>query len=738
MDKLPPLLVAILASPVLLAQSGTERSESTPKPVVPADERAEDEKQGGQRASRQDQPVRVVVTASGFREEELSAPYAVDTLDQRTMIENGSRTLPEALHYTPGIMVQKTAHGHGSPYIRGFTGRQNLIMIDGIRFNNSIFRGGPVQYWNTIDAFSISELEIVKSQGSVLFGSDAVGGTVNVMTKSADFRGEASDRFFHHGTALYRFETNSQSHTGRLEASVGEGGRFGLHLGATYRDFGDIRDRELDLMPYTGYDEFDYDGRLDIGLTETMTLTFAHQRVTQDDIWRTHRTIYFEPWHGTSLSGPDLARIYDQDRSLTYLRLRDEDLGGFVDAWTLTFSYQHFEEDFLRSRTSGGNLRDEYDETRVDTYGAALALESDTGCGKLVWGFDYYQDGVDSSRRDVRRDPGTLAIVSDTMALQGPVGDDARYDLLGIYAQHRAPIGDDFELTFGGRYTYAAANIDVLDDGAGNPISADKNWDQLTFNLRGTYRLTADLALYGGASQAFRAPNVDDLSALKSSRTNEISTGSLDIDPENFLTYEVGTHYRGSDVAIDASVFYTDMKDLITSRPIGTVAGTGEIITASTNGADGYIWGIELEGSWRIDESWSTNGFVAYNDGRADMFPSNSLTSVREPVSRLMPVTGSVALRWQRPENPFWCGARVTAASRQDRLNAGDRSDTSRFPPDGTPGYVVLLLNGGYQVNEHVDLFLTIDNVTDTVYRVHGSGVNEPGINAILGGQLSW
>ena len=81
---------------------------------------------------------------------------------------------------------------------------------------------------------------------------------------------------------------------------------------------------------------------------------------------------------------------------------------------------------------------------------------------------------------------------------------------------------------------------------------------------------------------------------------------------------------------------------------------------------------------------------------------------------------------------------RVLAAAHAGRLNSGDRADTSRFPPDGTPAYVVAFLSSGYRVNEHVELDVTLENVTDSSYRVHGSGVNQPGFNAILGGRFSW
>ncbi|HEB51934.1 MAG TPA: TonB-dependent receptor [bacterium] len=731
---LTALIASIASAPLLLAQS--PQNPSPTRESATGERGATKQKPANQQPGESDR-ARVVVTASGFAEEALRTPYTFQQVSSEQLVERGSRTLPEALRYTPGVMVQKTAQGHGSPYIRGFTGRQNLILVDGIRINNSTFRGGPIQYWNTIDSFSMDRMEVIKSQGSVLFGSDAIGGTVNVFTRSADFRSEADGSFFQHGRTFYRFDSNGLSQTGRVEAQVGEGGVWGLHIGATYRNFGDIRDRSLGEMPQTGYDEFDYDLRFDAAYGDSGTLTLAHQRVEQNDIWRTHRTVFFEPWEGTSLSNPDLARIYDQERSLSYLRLADDDVGSGVSKYSLTFSFQQQNEFFFRQRTAGANVRNQNDYTDVDTYGVALQLESQVGDGTLVYGADYYVDTVSSTRREVRVDP-MGAVVSDTFAVQGPVGDGARYDLFGAFAQYRMPVTDDLEVTIGGRYTYAAANIDRLDDGNGNAVSANRNFDQATFNLRANQRVGDDSTVYGGIAQAFRAPNLDDLSSLKSSRTDLISTGSIDVEPEKYLTYELGYRLLTADSAFNASVYYTDIEDLIVSRPVGTVPGTGEVITASTNGSNGYAYGFELEGEHRLCDAWTASGFLAWVDGESDRYPSNSTTPVREKLSRLMPLTGSLAVRWQEPENPLWVGARVLVAGRADRMNSGDRSDTSRFPPKGTPSYIVLALNSGYRVNEHFELFFTLDNATDTAYRVHGSGVNEPGINAILGGRLTW
>jgi hemoglobin/transferrin/lactoferrin receptor protein len=121
----------------------------------------------------------LVVTSSRSETKLTDVPYTTSLLDEAILWESARRTLPEALQYTPGVSIQKTGNGAGSPFIRGFTGRQNLLLVDGVRINNSTFRSGPVQYWNTIDSLTIDHLELIKSQGSVLYGSDAIGGIIN-------------------------------------------------------------------------------------------------------------------------------------------------------------------------------------------------------------------------------------------------------------------------------------------------------------------------------------------------------------------------------------------------------------------------------------------------------------------------------------------------------------------------------------------------------------------------------
>jgi hemoglobin/transferrin/lactoferrin receptor protein len=103
-----------------------------------------------------------------------------------------------------------------------------------------------------------------------------------------------------------------------------------------------------------------------------------------------------------------------------------------------------------------------------------------------------------------------------------------------------------------------------------------------------------------------------------------------------------------------------------------------------------------------------------------------------------MPLMGNIGIRWVHPEGKFWVEGIINAASKADRLSTRDKADTNRIPPGGTPSYIVPSLRGGWQANEHLQLTLALENLTDTEYRIHGSGVNEPGFHAVMGATVTW
>lgn len=667
-----------------------------------------------------------VISASRTKELLKDAPYSVSLLGEDDLLGNAIRTLPESLRNEPGVLIQKTTHGHGSPFIRGFTGRQNLLLVDGVRINNSTFRSGPIQYWNTVDSNAIDRIELVKGQGSVLYGSDAIGGTVNTLTKSSNFRDE-DEGWFNNNTAFYRFDTNSQSHVGRIESAFGQGGKWGILLGVTSKNFGDIKDSAVGRMENTGYDELDIDFRLDYAISDSATLTLAHQFVDQDDVWRWHSTVFNPGWtHGSHVaaSGTFDARIYDQERSLTYLKLTEEEGIGFIQKWSAVLSYQTSQDSEFQNRSVTDVRTSNID---LQTWGLALSFESDLGSGSLLYGVDYYRDSADATGTRTGRDPHSVR----------PIADDSEYDLLGVYAQYRwKPSAlPKFEATLGARYTYANAYLGKVYDSASDAdISAEQDWDNLVLSGRVLYRANDCWNIYAGISQGFRAPNLNDLSGNTTSRSGLTSLGSLDVEPEEFVTYEIGTRYESDRLGFTLAAYYTELESVITSVPI--VSGSSTTVT--TNGRDGYVYGFEASGYYDLTPQWRIKAQASWQEGQTEteLFIGGGVEE--EYVSRLAPFMGSVSLRWTHPSERFWLEGRVTAAGTADKLSNGDQGDTQRIPTGGTPSYIVGAIYAGWQATDDLLLTLGLENITDEDYRVHGSGQNEPGFNAIIGARLNF
>lgn len=231
----------------------------------------------------------IVVTPMRAERDANAVPASTHVVASDDLAKSAPRTTPDALAGLPSVMVQKTSYGQGSPFLRGFTGFRTLMMVDGVRLNNSVFRDGPNQYWSTIDPFSIERYEVVLGPASVLYGSDAVGGAVNALSPGVP---EWTGAPVWERALKYRGATADQSHQARAETSARLSEFFGLRAGYSWKSFDDVKGgKEVGDQPFTGYDETAWDAGAEYAWSSGARLTLGHQQVNQDDAWRTHRTI---------------------------------------------------------------------------------------------------------------------------------------------------------------------------------------------------------------------------------------------------------------------------------------------------------------------------------------------------------------------------------------------------------------------------------------------------------------
>ncbi|ALS98058.1 TonB-dependent receptor [Lacimicrobium alkaliphilum] len=659
----------------------------------------------------------IYITSERVARSTLHTPYSVEQFSAEDITAGLYRSLPDIFKDAAGVMVQKTAYGQGSPYIRGFTGFRTLFLVDGVRLNNAIFREGPNQYWNTVDAFSVGRMELLRGPSSALYGADAIGGTVQVFSTRLDtdvYRSEQLIDYFYRGA--------SAEHSNILRSSLrSEAPGQAFMAGATLKDFGDLTRGQGIEQPNTGYDEYNLDAKWVRTLNEQWQLSAAAFYTEQDDVPRTHRTIYSTSFAGTNL-GNELRRDLSHKRFMGYARLDADKPFDAVNDLQLTLSWQTQKERRDRERTDN---RSDTQGITTDTVGLQAQFTSEYADINWVYGLESYIDSVDS--------------FSSGNPVQGPVADDAQYQWHGLYLQGRGALTSRLDLLAGARFNHMRVDADkVSDPVSGDAMGVENSWSKTVFNLMFNYRQSDSQSFYAGIAQGFRAPNLSDLTRFDSARSNEFEIPSTDLKPEHFTNYSLGYKFYASAAIVDVSLFYTDIRDQIERFVTGNINADGEFEISKANIGDGHVKGLELRLSYPVSKEIKGSLLAAYVSGKVDTFPGSEQRLTSEYPSRLMPTSVRIGLDYE-PVYQDWGGQlQWYLVERADRLSTRDRGDTQRIPPGGTPGYGTLNISGFYQVSNKLRLQLEVENLFDKDYRIHGSGQNEAGRNFILGIQGSF
>jgi len=665
----------------------------------------------------------VVVAATGTKSSVFTVPQLATVVSGKEILDRAARTTAEALQEEVGILVQETNLGGGSPFLRGQTGNRVLVLVDGIRLNNSTFRFGPNQYLNTIDPFTIDRIEIVRGPSSVLYGSDALGGVIDVRTKR---RMDFEKGFDLDAAATTRFGSAAFEKTVRSDASANFG-RFGLVGGVTFRNYDDLRSGAAK-QPHTGYDELDGDLRLQYRTDAGQEFAFTFQRVEQNRVPRT----------GAFENGDEF--FFDpQRRSLYALEHKVDELPWGFGTWRTTISFHDQLE--VRRRLEASAMRTRREEDRARTIGFTSDVDHHPTQGLVLSaGVEAYHDEVTSDRVD------TSTATGRSTAQRGAFPDDTTYDTLGAYLQAEARVGEivrafaantgelPLTLIFGGRYSRNAVAAQPPDF-----ARVDQAFGAVVGSVGAIYEITPAVRLVGSVSQGYRAPNLDDTVVLREEPDlGLIDTPNPNLEPEEVVNYEGGVKLAAGRFQGQALYFYSDYANLIERTTEGTgfddvnrngIQDSGELTFAQRrNIGAAVIEGVEATADVYLGAGLTLAAQFSWIQGASE--------SDGEPVRRIPPMLGRAGLRWNSSDRPLWVELFSRVASRQDRLAAGDRSDPRICPNgpvdcDGTPGWHTFNVRGGWRPDEAVELNLALENLGDERYRIHGSGLDAPGINAI-------
>jgi len=654
-------------------------------------------------ASRDDE---ITVTATRVEREVFETPQAVTVVQETEIEQSNVLDVPDLLRFAEGIYVQRTNLGGGSPFIRGLTGKQVLILIDGVRLNNSYYRFGPHQYLNTIDPNSIERIEVVRGPGSVLYGSDALGGVINIITKK---RSDFTARTDLGGEVTPRLDSavDGGSGSGRID---GNWERLGFVAGVSAKRLNDLKaGGGMGAQVPSGYDEIDADLTLNYRFREESELIFANQLVRQFDVPKTSEVTL----------GDKLQFDYEpQDRRLHYVEYRTQELGWF-DQFAANVSYHRQREGEVIVARATPDLESR-ELTDVGTLGTVVHVTKSMGSRdnehRLTSGVDFYRDEFDNAKVLINRVQGDRA---SNPPFPG-VPNGAAYRSTGVYLQDEMRWGRRLELVSGLRYSdYLATGTVRYQAGDGKFLfePLDLRTGALTGSANGLFRLTPSLNLVGGVAQGFRAPNMEDLFG-RVDFFQEIPNTQL--EPEKSFDVDAGLKYLALHTSAELYYYSGNYRGLIDRVTVGKLPD-GSPIKQRRNIGTARIHGVEAALTQFFSEHWSGSATVAWTRGE------NSETD--EPLRRIPPLNGTARLRYGHPR--YWVEFQGLFADRQTRLSGGDIDDP-RIPDGGTPGYLVANLQGSWRFSQNQDLLITFENLFDKLYKTHGSGIYAPGRSLVL------
>lgn len=667
---------------------------------------------------------------------------AASVVTRRDLDERLPRSAPDALRFEPGVYVQQTAHGQGSPYVRGLTGQQTIMMFDGIRLNNSTFRQGPNQYFFTIDSRSLQKLEVLRGAASTRYGADAMGGAL-LATPIEPALEEGPRKWYAHSKARMRTGTADGELGGSAMVDVGYRGKIGLVGGVGYRDVGLLRAGGKILSPTTGaevklplfaadgvtqrgtgFRELTGDARLVWRVSSKQRLTLGYYDYRQFDAPRTDRCPPVTAPQGECLT-------YDQQfRTLVYTAFDAVDGPAAASRvrWTVSFQKQHEKRRYdPSSRNYRGIGRD-------DVYSVGTGLQISTrdlrlarGVNfRLSYGLDAYADFIKSEAWNVYLDVGITSKYS-----RGQYLDDGKYLTSGAWTEANLSLFDRLELRAGGRGAVVLAR--APGDEASASKSVDRTWGTGVGSGGLALTLVDGVRWMVNVDQGFRAPNLDDLTSRQQTGAGWQGENA-DLRPEKALSVETGFKIERPVIELVVFGFQSRIDGLIARRPFdishcppggetGCAASRTAFALVNLEGTS-YVRGIDGAVRLFMPEGFVARATIAYAWGEGPN-PVLGGSPTRLPLSRIPPLNGTAELSWRHATGFYLVGA-LRWARLQDRLALSDRSD-QRIPKGGTPGFAVFDVRGGYRFQRHALVALVLENVTNAAYRYHGSSINGPG-----------
>jgi hemoglobin/transferrin/lactoferrin receptor protein len=701
----------------------------------------------------------VILSANKWEQKLNEIPNKIVKVNKAEIIRYNPQTAADLLGQTGTVFIQKSQLGGGSPMIRGFATNRVLLVMDGVRMNNAIYRSGNLQNVISIDPLSIETAEVIFGPGSLIYGSDAIGGVMDFHTLDARF--SKTEKMLVKGSALTRYSSANNEKTVHADVNLGWK-KWSVLSSLSYGKFDDLKmgknggqdiylrneyveringidsivqNSDPRVQRFSGYDQLNFLQKIRFKPTEHWDIQYSFVYAGTSDAPRYDRLIQyrqgklrFAEWY----YGPMLWRMHS-------LHIGHSKKTSIYDDAKATISYQNYEESRI-DRARNNNNRNKQSE-HVNAISINWDATKQLRKGEIFYGVEYVHNKVGSKGITTNINTGVLS------PLVSRYPDGSTWSTSGIYGSYKVNIQPKITLTGGLRYTYNTldATFDTtfikfpflkaaLRDGAliGNA--------GLVFRPQETWQINTNI------STGYRMPNVDDIGKLFESVPGNVTIPNPELTPEYAWNFEVGIvknvfrKYR-----FELNGFHTILNNAIVRRPT-TLNGMDSIlfdgvlsrVEALQNVSKATVSGIQASVQVYFLQRLSFITHANFISGKE----TDDVKDEQVPLRHAPPFYGSSMLRYQHNKLFAEFSAVYNSKISNEDLAPSEQAKTDIYAKDidgkpYSPGWYTLNLKASYHVIKNLMVTAGWENMTNQRYRPYSSGIVAAGSNFILSARIT-
>lgn len=689
----------------------------------------------------------VIISANKWEENIEEIPNKIEKIDSKTIAFANPQTSADLLKNTAGVYIQKSQMGGGSPMIRGFAANSILLMFDGIRMNNSIYRSGNLQNIITIDPFLLEESEIIFGPGSIVYGSDAMGGVIDFHSKKMAI--SPDNKLFAKGQLITRYSSANNEKTGHFDFSLAKK-KWSSFSSISYTSFGDqfmgnigpseyerpfyvetingidqmVVNENTNRQTFSGYNQLNFMQKIKYQANENLSLEYLFYYTHSTNIPRYDRLI--------QMNGDNLkyAEWYygPQDWMINSLILNSKKALKLWDAYKLQFTIQGYEESRFDRKFGTSNLNSRTDNLDIFNINADFNK-------KLSPDFFYFY-GVEASNDNLKSTAYSENITNGNrspLSTRYPDGDNT-YQTLAAYSAFRYKINRKIDLSGGLRYSYVNLHSS-FEDKSFFPFdyeTIDLQNDAITGSIGFVYRSDKNTRVNLNLSTGFRAPNIDDIAKVFDSEPGNVVVPNPDLKPEYVYSADLGLKQAFLDrkLNIELVAFYSYLDNAmvrgdftLNGASILIYDGEESNIQAIINMGFAKIYGCTAQLDYQLNDYFTLKSGITRIDGK-----DNDGFSIRHAP----PLYGNTSFTFENAKWKFQLNAFFNGEIAFEKLAPTEAAKPDIYAIDEngnpySPAWYTIDFKSVYSISEAIAVHFELENLMDIRYRTYSSGIAAPG-----------